>query len=64
MEKVLRSVAENMVKTVFPTLVRVSSEAEVSNDCQAALLKVILGVRRLKDWAMRCKSARTVHVQQ
>ncbi|XP_029832846.2 nose resistant to fluoxetine protein 6 [Ixodes scapularis] len=53
MEKALRTAAESAVGKVFPTLVKASSEAEVSGDCQAALLKVILGVRRLKDWAIR-----------
>ncbi|XP_075551279.1 O-acyltransferase like protein-like [Dermacentor variabilis] len=57
MEAALRTTAEKVVQTVFPALVRVSSEAELSGDCQAALLKVILGVRRLRDWAIRLADA-------
>ncbi|KAL3173279.1 hypothetical protein MRX96_012406 [Rhipicephalus microplus] len=53
MEDALRTTAEQAVQNVFPALVRVSSEAEISGDCQAALLKVILGIRRLRDWAIR-----------
>ncbi|XP_064457124.1 nose resistant to fluoxetine protein 6-like [Ornithodoros turicata] len=52
MEGSLRSTAEEAVKKIFPTLLRASNEAGISEDCQAAVFKVIIGVRKLKEWAI------------
>lgn len=51
----MKSALERIIKPVFPRLIRTGSEADISPECQAAMLKMILGVRSLKTWALHSK---------
>lgn len=42
-----------VLQKIFPLMVRASSEVEISADCMASYLKVFLGLRKLKGWAVR-----------
>lgn len=51
----MKSVLERAIKPIFPRLIRTGSEADISPECQAALLKMILGIRSMKTWALHSK---------
>ncbi|CAN7993528.1 unnamed protein product [Ixodes hexagonus] len=42
-----------VLQKIFPLMVRASSEVEIGPDCMASYLKVFLGLRKLKGWAVR-----------
>ncbi|XP_022705612.1 nose resistant to fluoxetine protein 6-like isoform X1 [Varroa jacobsoni] len=56
-EDSMKSALERIIKPVFPRLIRTGSEADISPECQAAMLKMILGVRSLKTWALHMVDA-------
>ncbi|XP_077528435.1 nose resistant to fluoxetine protein 6-like [Haemaphysalis longicornis] len=49
----LKEGIESFFKILFPSLVRLGSEAEISTECQAAYFKMFLAVRQLKTWALQ-----------
>lgn len=49
----LKEGIESFFKILFPSLVRLGSEAEISAECQAAYFKMFLAVRQLKTWALQ-----------
>ncbi|KAH7982651.1 hypothetical protein HPB52_006278 [Rhipicephalus sanguineus] len=49
----LKAGIESFFKAMFPRLVRLGSEAEISTECQAAYFKMFLAVRQLKTWALK-----------
>lgn len=52
----LQDLVDGVIRKVLPTVIRRSSEVDVSPDCQDALLKVVFGIRQLKRWAFQCES--------
>ncbi|OQR80043.1 nose resistant to fluoxetine protein 6-like, partial [Tropilaelaps mercedesae] len=56
-DNVMKSVLERAIKPVFPRLVRTGSEADISPECQAAMLKMIIGVRSMRTWALHMVDA-------
>ncbi|GIY09310.1 nose resistant to fluoxetine protein 6 [Caerostris extrusa] len=53
LEKRLKSNVGSLVRRVLPVLMKGSSDAQVSGQCSASIIKVIGGLRQLKEWAMR-----------
>jgi len=51
-EEKMKAMLEGVIKPVFPALLRAGSESEISPECQASMLKMILAVRAFKTWAM------------
>lgn len=49
----LKGGIESFFKMVFPRLVRLGSEAEISTECQAAYFKMFVAIRQLKTWALQ-----------
>ncbi|KAL3186094.1 hypothetical protein MRX96_028220 [Rhipicephalus microplus] len=49
----LQDLVDSVIRKVLPTVIRRSSELEVSPDCRDALLKVVFGIRQLKRWAFQ-----------
>ncbi|XP_018494158.2 nose resistant to fluoxetine protein 6 [Galendromus occidentalis] len=56
-EHKMRSALEGAMKPVFPRLVRVGSESELDPECQGSMLKMLLGVRSMKTWAINMMDA-------
>ncbi|KAH8032956.1 hypothetical protein HPB51_004147 [Rhipicephalus microplus] len=54
----LQDLVDSVIRKVLPTVIRRSSELEVSPDCRDALLKVVFGIRQLKRWAFQSLTAR------
>lgn len=55
LEKRMKGNVAAAVKMVLPHLMRGSADARVSGQCSASVLRIIGGVRQLKEWAMRCE---------
>lgn len=49
----VKATLESFFRTLFPSLVRLGSEAEISSECQAAYFKMFVAVRQLKTWALQ-----------
>ncbi|XP_049515896.1 nose resistant to fluoxetine protein 6-like [Dermacentor silvarum] len=49
----LKAGIESFFKMLFPRLVRLGSEAEISTECQAAYFKMFVAIRQLKTWALQ-----------
>ncbi|KFM62405.1 hypothetical protein X975_12671, partial [Stegodyphus mimosarum] len=50
-EKKFKNAASSAVKMILPYLLRGSSDAKVSGQCTASIMKIIGGVRSLREWA-------------
>ncbi|KAH9360005.1 hypothetical protein HPB48_013635 [Haemaphysalis longicornis] len=51
----LQDLVDSVIRKVLPTVIRRSSELDVSPDCRDALLKVVFGIRQLKRWAFQLR---------
>ena len=56
MEKSLKNGVRSLLRTIFPQIVSMSSDAKVSGNCSAGILKWIISLRHLKGWAVKSKS--------
>lgn len=54
-EQAMKNALEGAIKPVFPRLVRVGSESELDPECQGSMLKMLIGVRSMKTWAINSK---------
>lgn len=54
-EKQLKTSIGKGIKMLLPHLMRGSSDSDVSGQCTASIMKIISGVRQLKEWAVRCE---------
>ncbi|XP_042905028.1 nose resistant to fluoxetine protein 6 [Parasteatoda tepidariorum] len=52
-EKNLKADVGNVIKKLLPHLLRGGSEAKISGPCTSSIMKIIGGVRQLKEWALR-----------
>lgn len=43
----------SLLRTIFPQIVAMSSDAKVSGNCSAGILKWIISLRHLKGWAIK-----------
>ena len=55
MEKGLKNGVRSLLRTIFPQVVSMSSDAKVSGNCSAGILKWIISLRHLKGWAVKSK---------
>lgn len=55
MEKGLKNGIRSLLRTIFPQVVAMSSDAKVSGNCSAGILKWIISLRHLKGWAIKSK---------
>jgi len=55
MEKGLKNGVRSLLRTIFPQVVAMSSDAKVSGNCSAGILKWIISLRHLKGWAIKSK---------
>jgi len=53
MEKGLKNGIRSLLRTIFPQVVSMSSDAKVSGNCSAGMLKWIISLRHLKGWAIK-----------
>ncbi|XP_055934460.1 nose resistant to fluoxetine protein 6-like [Argiope bruennichi] len=53
LEKKIKTSMGNLVKMALPHLMRGSSDAKVSGPCSASIIKLIGGLRQIREWAMR-----------
>ena len=44
-----------ILRQIFPRIVSMSSDAKVSGNCSAGILKWIISLRHLKGWAIKSK---------
>lgn len=56
MESGLKNGVRSLLRTIFPQIVAMSSDAKVSGNCSAGILKWIISLRHLKGWAVKSKS--------
>ncbi|XP_064457135.1 nose resistant to fluoxetine protein 6-like [Ornithodoros turicata] len=49
----VQGAVENFMKRLFPMLIRMGSESEISTECQGAYLKMFVAIRQLKTWAVK-----------
>ncbi|KAM7305208.1 hypothetical protein ISCGN_015105 [Ixodes scapularis] len=54
-ESLLKSTVDTQLRRLLPQMLRASGESGMSPECQAANFKVMLGLRQLKSWAIRCE---------
>ena len=54
-EKNFKSAVGNLVKKILPYIMEGGANADVSGPCKSSIMKIIGGVRQLREWAMRCK---------
>jgi len=53
METGLKNGIRSLLRTIFPQVVSMSSDAKVSGNCSAGILKWIISLRHLKGWAIK-----------
>ncbi|CAG2111314.1 unnamed protein product [Medioppia subpectinata] len=53
METNLKSGVRTLLRSIFPKIVSMSSDAKVSGNCSAGILKWIVSLRHLKSWAVK-----------
>ncbi|GBM00701.1 Nose resistant to fluoxetine protein 6 [Araneus ventricosus] len=53
LEKKIKTSMGNLVKMALPHLMRGSADAKVSGPCSASIIKLIGGLRQIREWAMR-----------
>lgn len=46
---------KSLLHSVFPKIVSMASNAKVSNNCSAGILKWIVNIRHMKSWALKSK---------
>ncbi|CAN7937041.1 unnamed protein product [Ixodes hexagonus] len=51
----LQGIVDKAIRKMLPTVIRRSSDVDVSPECRDALLKVVFGLRQLKRWAFQCE---------
>lgn len=56
METGLKNGVRSLLRTIFPQVVAMSSDAKVSGNCSAGILKWIISLRHLKGWAVKSES--------
>lgn len=56
-QKTASSGMEDLMRKMLPTVTRMSSEVDISTACTSSLLKLIFGLRSLKNWAVRMVDA-------
>lgn len=56
METGMKNGVRAVLRTIFPQVVAMSSDAKVSGNCSAGILKWIVSLRHLKGWAVKSKS--------
>jgi len=57
MDKTLNEGVRSILKIVFPHIVAMSSDAKVSGNCSGAILKWILNLRNMREWAVKMLDA-------
>lgn len=57
LESNLRAVIDRVFKEALPVVYRFSSGSSASPECTAALLKLVLSIRKLQPWALRMLDA-------
>lgn len=55
MENGAKNGVRSLLRSLFPRIVAMSSDAKVSGNCSAGILKWIISLRHLKGWAIRSK---------
>lgn len=55
MENGAKDGVRSLLRSLFPRIVAMSSDAKVSGNCSAGILKWIISLRHLKGWAIRSK---------
>ena len=48
----MKTALEGAIKPVFPSLLRIGSESELDPECQGSMLKMLIGVRSMRTWAI------------
>lgn len=54
-EKSFKNAVGNIIKKILPYLLEGGSQTEISGPCRSSIMKIITGVKQLREWAMRCK---------
>ena len=57
MEANMKSGIRSLLRTIFPKVVSMSSDAKVSGNCSAGILKWIVSLRHMKAWALKMLDA-------
>lgn len=50
-----RKITEDLLKKLMPRIVEMSHDLDVSPQCTVDIMKVIVGLREQKPWAIKCK---------
>lgn len=46
---------QSAIRNIFPKIVAMATDAQVSNNCSAGILKWIVNIRHMKKWALESK---------
>lgn len=55
MEANMKSGMRTLLRSIFPKVVAMSTDAKVSGNCSAGILKWVVSLRNMKTWAMKSK---------
>ncbi|XP_076352170.1 nose resistant to fluoxetine protein 6-like [Tachypleus tridentatus] len=56
-DKVIKQLAQNAVRRILPMIIRSGSNVNVSANCLGSGLKLLRGIRNIKEWAIRMLDA-------
>ncbi|GIY62993.1 nose resistant to fluoxetine protein 6 [Caerostris darwini] len=52
-ENKIKSVIENIIKKALPFVIRSSGDIRLSGKCMAGIFKMVIGMQKLEEWALR-----------
>lgn len=61
MDSQLQNGIRSILKLIFPQIVSISQDAKVSGDCSGGILKWILSLRNLRNWAVKSESVTPIN---
>lgn len=54
-EKMIKQVANNIVKKALPSVMEYTSNLNLSTECMRNSMHLVNGLKNIRPWAMRCK---------
>lgn len=54
-EKTVKGMANNIIKSILPSIMENSDKLNVSSQCMRESMQLIAGLKSIKPWAVRCK---------
>ena len=55
-ETKMKNLIDDVIKKVLPYVIRSSADIRLSGRCMASIFKLVLGMQKLQEWAIKSKS--------